>query len=122
MRTTEGRRFERFARDHWTGEGGMRGLCKEAGITPETLYRWFRGGTDPDLGSVRQLASALKVNRAELVAAIDGQLPPPNFQADLAEAVKVGIAQVLQEQGLVLRREARRGRQPEDRPAARRSA
>lgn len=107
MRHQEGQRLETFVREHWTTKGGMRGLCSEAGIAPETLYRWFRGETEPDLGSVRQLADALKVTRAEVVAALDGQLPPPNWQTELAAEVERGMRTVLAEQGLALQRAER---------------
>lgn len=92
MRTKDGQRLEAFVREHWTGDGGMRGLCAAAGIAPETLYRWFRGETEPDLGSIRQLAAALEVGRAEIVAAIDGQLPPPNWRSDLDGAMREFVA------------------------------
>lgn len=78
----------------------MRGLCGAAGIAPETLYRWFRGETEPDLGSIRQLADALTVTRAEIVAAIDGQLPPPDFRRELGEAMREFL-QAAQEAGVL---------------------
>lgn len=67
--------FERFVRARWGRDrGGIRGLARETGISAETLYRWFRGD-EPELGSLRPLAEALKVRRFQLVAAFDGDGP-----------------------------------------------
>lgn len=73
--TTPGRRLERYVRQRWTaidGKRGMSGLCDAAGITRETLYSWYRGDIEPSLGSIAVLAKALRVERADVVAALDG--------------------------------------------------
>lgn len=72
---TPGRRLERYVRQRWLavdGKRGMLGLCDAAGITRETLYTWFRGEVEPSLGSIAVLAETLKVQRADVVAAMDG--------------------------------------------------
>ena len=90
MRTetdTNGQRLERYVKQRWMavdGKRGMVGLCDAAGITRETLYSWFRGDIEPSLGSVAVLAEALKVQRADVVAAMDGY--------DLASAQREVIA------------------------------
>lgn len=53
--------------------GGLRRLADDAKIGPETLYRWFRGDSEPDLGTLRRLAQACGVSRTALVAAMDGE-------------------------------------------------
>jgi len=72
---TAGRRLERYVKQRWTaieGKRGMVGLCDAAGITREALYTWFRGDIEPSLGSLAVLARALRVERADVVAAMDG--------------------------------------------------
>jgi transcriptional regulator with XRE-family HTH domain len=73
--TEKGRRLRQFIEARWgRGRGGMRGLCEASGITPETLYAWFRGDNEPSLGLLAQLAEALGVSRWEIVAAMDGEI------------------------------------------------
>jgi len=73
--TVAGKDFERFVRARWSREkGGIRGLSRETGIAPETIYRWFRD-EQPELSSLAPLARVLGVNRYELVAAFDGHGP-----------------------------------------------
>jgi hypothetical protein len=70
-----GRALERYVRVRWRevdGKRGIRGLCAATGLTPEVLYSWFRGDNEPSLGALRTLAGKLQVERAELVAILDG--------------------------------------------------
>jgi transcriptional regulator with XRE-family HTH domain len=79
MRREEGRRFERFVRERWQavgGRGGIRGLCRAAGITPEAIYKWFRGDTYPDMATLAEMARILMTTRVELVAAMDNEPAP----------------------------------------------
>lgn len=63
------------------GRGGLRKLADEAKVGPETLYRWFRGDSEPDLGTLRRVAAACKVSRTDLVAAMDDdRAEPPSWQ------------------------------------------
>lgn len=82
--TSTGSRLERFVRARWTRhQGGIRKLADNAGIDKDTLYMWFRGDGEPSLSSLRGLATALNVERADIVAAMDGLEPqsaaPPKW-------------------------------------------
>jgi len=73
--------------------GGLRGLAEEASIGPETLYRWFRGDSEPDLGTLARVAVACGVSRTVLVAAMDGEeVPfdqPPAWASELMAEVRM---------------------------------
>lgn len=72
---TAGRNLERYVRDRWRlvgGKRGMVGLCEASGVTREALYGWFRGDVEPRMGNLSALSKVLEVERAEIVAAMDG--------------------------------------------------
>lgn len=83
-----GRRLRQYVLDHWSGARGVSGIADKSGINRDMLYAWFNGESEPSLDRLTPLAAALEVTRAELVAAIDGQLPPPNWRADLDAAMR----------------------------------
>lgn len=74
--------------------GGLRKLSDEAKIGPETLYRWFRGDSEPDLGTLARVAAACGVTRTALVAAMDGE-PVPVEQAPAWAAIGGKVDEVL---------------------------
>lgn len=75
---TPGRRLERYIHAHIKrGTGGIRGFCSRSGLTPEVLYSWFRGETEPQLGSITKMANALEVSRVEILAAMDDVTEEP---------------------------------------------
>lgn len=86
-----GQRLQVFVIGRWKTIGGKRGvtgIAQAAGINRDTLYHWFGGEGEPSLTAVSALAQALRVSRAEIVAAIDGQLPPPDWRQDLEVAMQ----------------------------------
>ena len=94
-----GERLQVFLTARWRELGGKRGIsgiAATAGVHRDTLYHWFSGEGEPSLTALRSLADAVKVRRAEIVAAIDGQLPPPDFRSDLqaamADFLRSGVA------------------------------
>lgn len=104
MDAGEGRRLEAVVRERWTGKGGMRGLCKEAGVTPEALYTWFRGENYPSLAHFGALAKALGMERAELVAVMDGYDLAAARRDRMLEEVEAAVAplrQLLRDAGLL---------------------
>lgn len=106
---TPGRRLERYITARWgRGKGGIRGLCSATNIAPESMYAWFRGETEPQLGSLTKIAEALGVSRVEVLAAMDGQLAEPSEEQArriareealtvLQEAIDAGRIRVLPE-------------------------
>lgn len=84
---TSGERLRAYVLRQWKGGRGMVGLSEASGIARDRLYAWFRGDVEPTLGSLGELAAALNVRRAEVVAAIDGELPPPNWRDDLRAVI-----------------------------------
>lgn len=104
MDAEEGRRLEAAVRRGWTGPGGMRGLCKETGVTPEALYTWFRGENYPSLGHVGVLARAIGLERAELVALMDGYDLAAARRERMLEEVEAAVAplrRLLRDAGLL---------------------
>lgn len=78
--------FEMLVRERWPrSKGGILGLAREIQSTSETIYSWFRGDNEPNMGHLAGLAKALGVSRAELVAALDGD-PYPAPPVDSVEA------------------------------------
>jgi transcriptional regulator with XRE-family HTH domain len=73
MDAGSGDRLRAFVEMRWSRKrGGIRGLCREMNVAPETAYGWFRGDNDPSLGALATMAAILGVKRWEIVAAIDG--------------------------------------------------
>lgn len=71
---TEGKRLEAYVRARWSrDQGGIVALAAAAGISPDALYKWFRGVHPPTLDGLGGLAKALGVKRHELVAVLDGE-------------------------------------------------
>lgn len=77
----------------------MRGFCRKAGITPETLYSWFRGDTSPSWENLDAIASTLAVKRFQLVAAMDGEAPVVRLDQATREALRAEIRTILAEEG-----------------------
>lgn len=76
-----GQRLERYIRARWDRQqGGLRGLAAQAGVSSDSLYKWFRGESEPSLEGLGSVAAVLGVKRYELVAVYDGDKP----SADLA--------------------------------------
>jgi transcriptional regulator with XRE-family HTH domain len=109
-----GKRLRQFILDRWAGTRGISGVADKSGINRDTLYAWFAGQGEPSLDRLEPLAQALGVTRAEIVAAIDGQLPPPNWRADLDGAMREFLASA-QAAGVI---EVRATPQPSRRTAA----
>lgn len=87
----EGKRLKAFIDQRWTrADGGITALAEAAGIRRPTLYAWFRAADAPELASLRAVASALGVTRAELVAAMDGT--PGDALSSATEAALVTLA------------------------------
>jgi len=83
-----GARLQAYFIERWLavdGRRGMLGLAAEAGVNRDTLYGWFGGG-EPSLSALQSLATALQVSRAEIVAAMDGELAPPTIRSAIAAA------------------------------------
>lgn len=71
---TEGKRLEAYVRARWGREqGGIVALASASGVSPDALYKWFRGVHPPTLEGLGGLAKALGVKRHELVAVLDGE-------------------------------------------------
>lgn len=69
-----GRNLEAYVKARWrtVGQRGMVGFAEASGVTRETLYSYFRGDVEPRMGNLAAMARALGVNRADMVAAMDG--------------------------------------------------
>ena len=108
----QGDRLRVFVETHWgRRKGGMRGFCRAVGTTPETLYSWFRGETDPSMSSLAAIADALKVKRYEIVAVMDGEgVVAPVDAAALADRIQTIVDAALDSRGVptVPRRSSRR--------------
>lgn len=104
MTPEEGRRLESLVRTLWTGEGGIRGFCRAVGITPEALYKWFRGDNYPSLEHLTEMARTLGTTRAEIVAVMDGFDLAAVRRDQVAEEVEAAVAplrQLLRDAGLL---------------------
>lgn len=77
----------------------MRGFTREVGMTPETLYSWFRGDTSPSWENLGAIAAGLEVKRFQLVAAMDGEAPVVRLDQATREALRLEIRSVLAEDG-----------------------
>lgn len=70
---TGGEALEQFVRARWgRKEGGIRGLARVVGTSPDTIYHWFNGSA-LNTDDLDALARALGVRRFEIVAAMDGE-------------------------------------------------
>lgn len=100
---TEGKRLERFVRARWgRPEGGIRALADVLGTSADTVYRWFRGETPPDVYYLGKLAAVLEVKRWEIVAAMDGEeaaLDPLAVRIARLEAMVDGLVQAASARG-----------------------
>lgn len=68
----EGKRLEEYVRGRWgRTQGGIVALAAASGVSPDAMYKWFRGVHPPTLEGLGGLAKALGVKRHELVAVID---------------------------------------------------
>lgn len=87
----EGRRLKAFIEGRWTrADGGMTSLAVKAGVRRPTLYAWFRAEDAPNMASLRTLAGALGVTRAEIMAAMDST--PLDAINGLSEATVAELA------------------------------
>lgn len=73
------RRLRRYLEDLWIGAGGRRhgfvvGLAAGSGVKRATLSSWFSESRpkEPSLPALGQIADYFRVERVELVAAMDG--------------------------------------------------
>lgn len=99
-----GKRLHAFLETCWGRErGGMTGLAEAAGIRRQTLYSWFSGDDEPSLGSLAALAGAIGVDRAEVVAAMDGHAAPPLLaESEEPRWARALLAQVLRNEAMLL--------------------
>lgn len=94
----QGDRLRAYIEARWPrSKGGMRGFCRDAGVTPETLYSWFRGETSPSFDNLGAIAASLGVRRFHLVAAIDGEAPVVTLDRDTREALRLEVEAALDE-------------------------
>lgn len=90
-----GARLEAFIRLRWTRrDGGIKALAAGIGSSTETVYSWFRGDVEPNMGHLRELARMLNVSRSQIVAALDGEAEPLEVETRLA-AVEETLADLL---------------------------
>lgn len=75
--------------------GWVSKLAAGAHIKRGTLYSWFEGN-EPDLSGLKEVAAYLKVTRAEIVAAMDGDLPPTLVDPALRQAMVEEFRQAIQ--------------------------
>lgn len=123
-----GKRLERYVKARWAevdGKRGMTGLIEASGINREVLYAWFRGDNEPTLGPLRTLATWLKVERAELVAVLDGYDMAAAHRDAVAGAVEQAtgpLRSLLHDAGLLPGAKARGGAARPKRPSGSRAA
>lgn len=72
-------------------------LSKNSGVKRATLYKWFRGASTPDLESLRAIAEQVGVSRAQIVAAMDGQVPIVSLDDRTTAALEELIERRLEE-------------------------
>lgn len=95
-RLAAAKRLRRYLLDAFTdrgGDGTVNGLADATGVKRQQMYEWFNATVEPNMGSLEKLARGLKVTRAEIVAAMDGQLPPPDWRRELREALATAISE-----------------------------
>jgi transcriptional regulator with XRE-family HTH domain len=72
-------------------------LCREAGVSRNTLYNWEGGVTAPALDELEKVATRLDVPLSHLVDAWSGRLPnttkdaPPEWARRLTDELKTEI-------------------------------
>lgn len=99
MDAAQGDRLRGYIDSRWSRkDGGIRGFCKAVGITPETVYSWFRGETSPSWENLGAIADVLEVRRFQLVAAIDGDAPVVRLDPLARLAIAAEVRRVLDEQ------------------------
>lgn len=84
-------------------------LAKKSGVKRATLYKWFRDASQPDLASLADIARALNVSRAEIVAAMDGQAPVVRLDERTRELMAEELERLLAERDARLRGQTPRG-------------
>lgn len=95
VRAEEGDRLRAYIEARWPrSKGGMRGFGRASGITPETIYSWFRGDTSPSWENLGVIASTLEVKRFQLVAAMDGEAPVVRLDSATREALRQEIRSI----------------------------
>lgn len=75
--TSPGRQLRTFCEARWAELGRPRHgmvseLARESGVLRNTITNWFTKSSTPRLDALGDIARVLKVTRAELVAAFDG--------------------------------------------------
>lgn len=97
MSATEGGRLRKYLADRFDGRyGWVTRLSRESGVKRGTIYGWFSGAAQPDLGTLAQIATSLKVPRAALVAAMDDEpLSDPPSAAELVPAVQRAVTEAM---------------------------
>lgn len=76
--TTRGERLRRYLAEKTGGRRGWQAeLVERSGVKRQTITKWTHPEFDryPDLEALAQVAAALDVTTAEIVAAMDGDAP-----------------------------------------------
>lgn len=86
------------------GYGWISELERRSGVTRPTMYGWWKGTQAPDLDKLAQVAPSLGVERADLVAAMDGYDMEAARREVIAREVEAAVAPLralLREAGLI---------------------
>lgn len=103
-----GQRLERFIRSRWDRDrGGLRGLSNEAGISTDSLYKWFRGESEPTLAGLQAVSKVLGVRPYELVAVYHGDRPAGDIRDLMDPEVRQQLVELIADQ---VQRTLRQGR------------
>ena len=70
----------------------MNQLAVDAGLRRATMYAWFSGKVSPEMESLSALATACKVHRWQILAAMDGYDFSAARRAVVAEEVEAAVA------------------------------
>lgn len=98
--TTRGERLRRYLAAKTGGRRGWQAeLVEKSGVKRQTITKWTHPDFDryPDLEALAQVASALGVPTAEIVAALDGDAPAGDVSPDLQLLIREQIEAVLDE-------------------------
>ena len=101
---TAGSRLRQFIDARWSRRhGGIRGLAKRLGVSPESMYEWFNNEREPNLDQLARLALVLSsasgspVSRAEILAAMDGGVPLAPVDAETEARLTELVTRLLDE-------------------------
>lgn len=120
MDGSEGERLRAYLAAKMGGRyGWVTKLAREARVKRGTLYSWFEGN-EPSLGALGDVARYLKVTRAEMVAAMDGELAPTAADPALRQAMLEefrGVLAAAQAEGVLPKPAKRQSGQPAEKPS-----